>query len=58
MHRSSSASAKYLVSGWLRVTEAQVSDGAASLNPRAASEARLPYSPHVSSNKLCFLVIL
>lgn len=27
MHRSSNASQEYLVSGWLRVTEAQVSDG-------------------------------
>lgn len=35
VHRSSNASQEYLVSGWLRVTEAQVSDGAASLRPRA-----------------------
>ena len=35
VHRSSNASQEYLVSGWLRVTGAQVSDGVASLRPRA-----------------------
>lgn len=33
VHRSSGAPRVYLVSGWLRVTGARVSDGAASLCP-------------------------
>lgn len=40
MHRSSNASREYLVSGWLRVTEAQVSDGAALLRPLAGLDVR------------------
>lgn len=45
-HRSSSAPPVYLVSGWLRVTGAQVSDGAASLRPPP---------PHTHTDKACFL---
>lgn len=40
VHWSSIASWGYLVSGWLRVTEAQVSDEPASLCPPASSETR------------------
>lgn len=43
VHRSSGASRVYLVSGWVRVTGAQVSDGAASL------------CPHTHVDKACFL---
>lgn len=39
MHQSSSASQGYLVSGWLRVTEAQVSDRADPLRPHHQQQA-------------------
>lgn len=64
VHRSSNASREYLVSGWLRVTEAQVSDGAASLRPLAGSETRrkdflvLCATAHFPTEKFCFLIIL
>ena len=62
MHRSSNASQEYLVSGWLHVTAAQVSDGAASLHPRTNSETVrtlviLYETPIVYSRKFSLVII-
>lgn len=49
-HRSSSAPPVYLVSGWLRVTGAQVSDGAASLRPPPPTHTQIRHVSFVRNS--------